>query len=150
MSEMSDDFKEIIDNFLVETDELIEKLGNDFIQLEADSEDTEIIHDIFRTVHSIKGTAGFLGFYNMQRVSHGMEDILNKLRHEEIKLTENITDVLYAGLDSLQVIVADVKEGDAEKSKTALPMSSNEYSMVTSVLETWFNGLFQLRIWALG
>lgn len=116
MSEMSDDFKEIIENFLVETNELIEKLSNDFVNFEEHSDDLEIVHDIFRTVHSIKGTAGFLGFYNMQHVSHGMEDILNKLRHEEIELTENIMDVLYVGLDSLQTIVADVEDGDSEKS----------------------------------
>jgi two-component system chemotaxis sensor kinase CheA len=116
MSEMSDDFKEIIDNFLVETNELIEKLSNDFIQLESHADDTEIVHEIFRTVHSIKGTAGFLGFANMQRVAHGMEDILNKLRHEEFELNPMLTDVLYSGLDHLQVIVEDVKSGNPEKS----------------------------------
>ena len=116
MSDMSDDFKEIIENFLIETNELIEKLSNDFLKLEQADGYLEIIHDIFRTVHSIKGTAGFLGFGNMQKVSHGMEDILNKLRHEEMELTEGITDVLYVGLDTLQVIISDVENGDAEAS----------------------------------
>jgi two-component system chemotaxis sensor kinase CheA len=114
MPEMSDDFKEIIENFLVETNELIEKLGNDFIQLEK-SGDSEVVHEVFRTVHSIKGTAGFLGFNNMQKVSHGMEDILNKLRHDEMKLNESIIDVLYLGLDHLQIIVTDVKADEPDK-----------------------------------
>jgi two-component system, chemotaxis family, sensor kinase CheA len=98
MSDMSDDLKEIIDNFLVETNELIESLASDFTKLESDKENIDLIHSIFRTVHSIKGTAGFLGFTKMQKVSHGMEDLLNKLRHEEIKLNEKMMDVFILGL----------------------------------------------------
>ena len=115
MSDMSDDLKEIIDNFLIETNELIETLTSDFVKLEADKENIELIHSIFRTVHSIKGTAGFLGFTKMQKISHGMEDLLNKLRHEEIKLNEKMMDVLYSGLDALQQIVVDVGDGNPEK-----------------------------------
>ena len=90
--------EEMLKEFLLETKELIEKLENDFVELESSPTDSDLLNEIFRSVHTIKGGAGMMGNENLQTVAHRMEDILNKLRKGESIITSDITDPLLAGL----------------------------------------------------
>ncbi len=110
-----DEMQEIIDDFLVEADELIDSLDNNFVKLETNTDDPELLNEIFRAAHTIKGTSSFLGFDQVTTLSHRMEDILNKLRKSEMQLSAEIMDVLLEALDNLKVLLDKVREKDTEE-----------------------------------
>jgi len=92
---------EIFESFVVETKETLEKLDLDLVQLESTPEDSDLLNEIFRSFHTIKGTSGFLGLVKMQALTHRLEDILNKLRKGEAKLNSQIMDGILGGYDAL-------------------------------------------------
>ena len=104
-----DEMQEIIGDFLIEADELIESLDNDFVKLESSPGDLDLLNEIFRAVHTIKGTSSFLGFELVTTLSHNLEDILNKLRKSEMTVTPEIMDILLEGLDILKVLLNNVR-----------------------------------------
>jgi len=110
-----DEMKEIIDDFLIEADELIASLDNNFVTLESSPDDLDLLNEIFRAVHTIKGTSSFLGFEQVTTLSHRMEDILNKLRKAEIKMSPEIMDVLLEALDLLKLLLDNVRNGIDEQ-----------------------------------
>lgn len=107
-----DEMREIIEDFLVEADELVASLDNNFVKLEASSDDSDLLNEIFRAAHTIKGTSSFLGFEHVTTLTHKMEDILNKLRKSEMSLTPKTMDVLLDALDVLKRLLDKVREGD--------------------------------------
>jgi len=109
-----EEMREIIDDFLVEADELIEALDNNFVKLETSPGDLDLLNEIFRAVHTIKGTSSFLGFEQVTTLAHKMEDILNKLRKSELTVTPQIMDVLLEGLDLLKLLLDTVRDGTNE------------------------------------
>ena len=82
--------QELLDGFLTETTELLEKLDDDLIVLEKASDDTELMNRIFRSIHTIKGASSFLGFDLLVKVAHKTEDVLNRLRKGELVGTGGI------------------------------------------------------------
>lgn len=100
---------EIINDFIIETEELIEALDNDLIALENSPDDLELINKIFRNVHTIKGAAGFLGYTKIVDVVHNSESILNMCRQGEVQVTSQINDVILKALDVLKVLLEDVR-----------------------------------------
>ncbi len=110
-----DEMQEIIDDFLIEADELISSLDNNLVELETQPENLDLLNEIFRAAHTIKGTSSFLGFEQVTGLTHKMEDILNKLRKSELKVTQGIMDLLLESLDILKVLIANVKEHKDEE-----------------------------------
>ncbi len=110
-----DEMKEIIDDFLIEADELIASLDNNFVTLESSPDDLDLLNEIFRAVHTIKGTSSFLGFEPVTTLSHKMEDILNRLRKAEIKVCPEIMDVLLEALDLLKLLLDNVRNNNDEQ-----------------------------------
>jgi len=110
-----DEMKEIVDDFLVEADELIESLDNNLVKLESASEDLDLLNEIFRAAHTIKGTSGFLGFEQVTTLTHKMEDILNKLRKYEMVVTPEIMDILLKSLDYLKLLLDNIRQGINEE-----------------------------------
>jgi len=110
-----DEMKEIIDDFLVEADELINSLDNNFVKLESSPGDLDLLNEIFRAAHTIKGTSSFLGFEQVTTLSHRMEDILNKLRKSEMVVTTEVMDLLLESLDLLKVLLDNVRSGSGEQ-----------------------------------
>ena len=110
-----DEMKEIIGDFLIEADELIASLDNNLVTLESSPEDLNLLNEIFRAVHTIKGTSSFLGFEQVTTLSHRMEDILNKLRKAEIKVCPEIMDVSLEALDLLKLLLDNVRNGIDEQ-----------------------------------
>ena len=92
----------IIDDFLVESYENLDRLDQDLIVLEEDPENREILANIFRTIHTIKGTAGFLNFGKLESLSHVGENLLSKLRDGELALTEERTSALLSMVDAIR------------------------------------------------
>ncbi|MGC9110017.1 MAG: chemotaxis protein CheW [Caldimicrobium sp.] len=106
--------EDILKDFLVEAKDGIAKMEEEFVELEKDKNNLEIIKSLFRTMHSLKGAAGFFGFKSLEGIAHFAEDILGKIRDGELEATEDIIDVLLKCLDEIKYIVAYLEENKTE------------------------------------
>lgn len=106
---MADEMDEIINEFILEAEEILEKLDPLFIELEQKGHDPEIINEIFRGMHTLKGAAGFLGFQKIVDVAHRAETILKKLREGEMTITPEITDAILKATDVLNLLINHIK-----------------------------------------
>lgn len=111
---IDDSMKEITNDFVQEALELLESLNENFIELEKHPENKEILNTIFRAAHTVKGSAGFLGFQNIVELAHSAENILNKLRQGEISLTSEMMDYLLNTMDILKSMIITVSETGSE------------------------------------
>jgi two-component system, chemotaxis family, sensor kinase CheA len=101
----------LLGEFLIESEELLQGMDHDLVTLEAGPEDEELLNRIFRALHTIKGTAGFLGLEPLVRLGHRAEDVLTNLRKGQIRLTQGIMDALLAARDQLGKMLADIRAG---------------------------------------
>lgn len=107
---MSDEMQEILTDFLTESNEMLEVLDQRFVTLESDPNNTDLLNEIFRAMHSMKGSAGFLGFNHLVDVAHRGENILNKLRQAEMAVSPAIISVILETIDVIKAIMADIRE----------------------------------------
>ncbi|MGD1023911.1 MAG: chemotaxis protein CheA [Candidatus Sulfotelmatobacter sp.] len=115
---MSDDLlndPSLIQEFLAESEEFLQRMDQDMVALEAAPHDAELLNRIFRALHTIKGTSGFLGLEPIVRLSHRAEDVLNALRKGEAQLSRPIIDALLAARDYLGKMLQDVREGGLQQ-----------------------------------
>ena len=110
MSFETNEMDDIINDFLTEASESLEQLDQKFMDLEKQPNDTALLNDIFRSIHTIKGAAGFLGFQQMVDVTHCTEDVLNKLRKGEMKVTPGIMDTILKSVDLIKLLLNNIKE----------------------------------------
>ena len=111
---MDNDFAQdpaLVNEFLVESEELLQRADQDLVALESAPQNEEVLNRIFRALHTIKGTSGFLGFDPIVRLSHRAEDVLNGLRRGEIRLTQPMMDALLQARDQLGRMLSDIREG---------------------------------------
>ena len=111
---MSDEMQEILNDFLTESNEMLEVLDQRFVTLESDPNNTDLLNEIFRAMHSMKGSAGFLGFNNLVDVAHRGENILNKLRQGEMAVNPAIISLILETIDVIKAIMADIRESGAD------------------------------------
>src|SRR5512138_3129180 len=104
--------QELIDGFLTESTELLEKLDDDLVALEKAPSDMELLNGIFRSIHTVKGASSFLGFDLLVKVTHKTEDVLNRLRKSELEVTPEIMDVILEAVDLVKILVNDIKNGE--------------------------------------
>jgi two-component system, chemotaxis family, sensor kinase CheA len=109
---MSDD--EIVKEFLIESHENLDRLDQDLIVLEKDPDNRDKLASIFRTIHTIKGTSGFLAFNQLEALTHAGENLLAKLRDGLLALTPEITTALLAMLDAVRQMLASIEATGAE------------------------------------
>lgn len=113
---MSDD--DIIKDFLVESNENLDGLDRDLVSLEKKPDDSSALAGVFRTIHTIKGTCGFLGFNKLEKVAHAGENLLTLLRDGRLKLTPEITTALLGMVDAIRVMLTAVQttgqDGESE------------------------------------
>ncbi|MCX6151016.1 MAG: chemotaxis protein CheA [Ignavibacteriales bacterium] len=109
------DMKEIFESFVIETKEILEKLDLNLVDLEKRSQDTELLNDIFRSFHTVKGTAGFLGLDKLTFLTHHAEDILNKLRKLEVLLDDEIMNAILLAYDSMKELVLHIESNKNEE-----------------------------------
>lgn len=105
-----EDIQEILEDFLVEAFELIEQLDQNLVELEARPEDLELLNSIFRVAHTIKGSSSFLNFDVLTHLTHHMEDVLNKARHGELKLTHHVMDVVLESIDLMKTLLHAIRD----------------------------------------
>jgi two-component system chemotaxis sensor kinase CheA len=104
------DMKEIVESFIVETKEILEKLDVDLVEMEKRPDDNELLNCVFRHFHTIKGTSSFLGLDKLTGVTHKGEDILNKLRKGEVSLNSTIMDSLLSAYDKMKALLNSIEE----------------------------------------
>jgi two-component system chemotaxis sensor kinase CheA len=109
------DLSEYKDEFLKETQEVLDNLNQTLLELEKEPNNQMFINEVFRGVHSLKGMAATMGFDKITTLSHEMEDILAKIRANEIKISINITDILFECLDALEDLVNEIAQGKEGK-----------------------------------
>lgn len=108
------EMKEILESFFIETREILEKLDIDLVELEKQPDNIELLNQIFRSFHTIKGTSGFFNLVKLQAVTHRCEDILNKLRKGEAKLNSSIMDAILLAYDSIKTLLNCIEENSNE------------------------------------
>ncbi len=109
---MADEVDEIIQDFLVETQELLDDLDQKFVELEKERENQQLLNDIFRSVHTIKGASGFLGFAQLVDITHKTENVLKKLKEGEMEATPEVMDVILKAVDAMKVLVGHIRAKD--------------------------------------
>ena len=104
---------DILRDFLVETAEHIDAAGEQLVRLERDPSDADMISSIFRLVHTIKGTCGFLGLARLAHVTHAAESLIGRLREGAPASAETVTLIL-STIDRIKSILADIEEKGEE------------------------------------
>ena len=109
-----DEFQEILQDFLVESFELVEKLDEDLVELESNPEDLELLNGIFRVAHTVKGASSFLNFDVLTHLTHHMENVLNKARHGELTITPDVMDVILESVDLMKALLETIRDTSAD------------------------------------
>ena len=105
---------EIIKEFLTESQEGLDQLDNKFVILEQHPEDRETLASIFRTVHTIKGTCGFLGFSRLEKLTHAGENLLSLLRDGKLRFTQEMASALLNMLDAVRVMLSAIEQSESD------------------------------------
>jgi two-component system chemotaxis sensor kinase CheA len=129
---MTDDMTDLVREFLGESRENLDQIDVDLVALEKSPEDGSIVARIFRTIHTIKGTCGFLGFAQLEAVSHAGENVLSALRDEEIAPTPAMTSVLLAMVDVIRDLLARIESTGEE--------GSGDYGVLIHQLTELYHG----------
>jgi two-component system chemotaxis sensor kinase CheA len=106
--------EEILKDFLVEAGENLDRLDQDLVRLEQSPGDQKIIGNVFRALHTIKGSSGFFAFKRLEKVAHAGESLLGKIRDGKLTLNADMVTTLLAALDRLREIVRGVEGTKAE------------------------------------
>ena len=109
-----DEFQEILQDFLIESFELIEQLDQDLVELESRPDDLELLNGIFRVAHTVKGASSFLNFDVLTHLTHHMEDVLNKARHGELSITPDVMDVILESIDLMKALLGVIRDTSAD------------------------------------
>ncbi|WP_243372823.1 chemotaxis protein CheA [Geotalea sp. SG265] len=107
--------QELLEGFLTESTELLEKLDDDLVTLEKSPADTDLLNCIFRSIHTVKGASSFLGFDLLVKVTHKTEDVLNRLRKGELSVNPEIMDVILEAVDLVKLLLSDIKGGEIQE-----------------------------------
>ena len=111
-----DDMQELLEDFLVESFELIEQIDHDLVELESNPDDLELLNRIFRVAHTVKGSSSFLNFDTLTELTHHMEDVLNKARHGELKITADVMDVVLKSVDMMKGLLVSIRDNGNDSS----------------------------------
>ncbi|MCK5201017.1 MAG: Hpt domain-containing protein, partial [Spirochaetales bacterium] len=99
---------EILSSFISETTEHLDNIEAKIVSLE-DNADSETINEIFRSIHTIKGVASFLGLNKIKNLSHALENLLDNIRDDKISISTNLIDILLEGCDTLNQIMDELE-----------------------------------------
>ena len=100
---------EIVKDFLIESNENLDRLDQELVKLESDPTSKDLLAGIFRTIHTIKGSCGFLGFARLEKVAHAGENLLSRLRDGALSLNAEITSGLLAMVDAVRKMLAEIQ-----------------------------------------
>ncbi|WP_138493957.1 chemotaxis protein CheA [Paenibacillus pinistramenti] len=105
------DMNQYLSMFIDEANDHLQALNENMLQLESNPEDIAIVQVIFRSAHTLKGMAATMGFEDLASLTHQMENVLDLVRNDKLKMQDFIFDTLFKSLDALQSMVQDIVEG---------------------------------------
>src|SRR5579884_4098924 len=106
--------KEILREFLIESNENLTRLDQEFVELEKRPKDSALLASIFRTIHTIKGTCGFLGLPRLGKITHVLENILSELRNGQRDLTPEVASISLEAVDAIRALLTAVETTGGE------------------------------------
>ena len=116
------DVSQYLEIFLDETNEHLQNLNTQILQLEQNPDDSDTVNEIFRAAHSLKGMAGTMGYKRMQNLTHDMENVFSEVRTGNIKVRPDMIDVLFQCLDALQEYTENIKNSADEGTNDNEPL----------------------------
>ncbi len=116
------DVSQYLEIFLDETNEHLQNLNTQILELEQDPENSDTVNEIFRAAHSLKGMAGTMGYKRMQNLTHDMENVFSEVRNGNIKVVPEMIDVLFQCLDALQEYTDNIKNSADEGTNDNEPL----------------------------
>lgn len=105
---------DLIAEFLTETNESLGELDLDLVRLEQNPNDKNLLSNIFRLMHTIKGTCGFLGLPRLEKVAHHAENVLGRFRDGELEVTPDYVTLIFESLDCIKGILGGIEETGQE------------------------------------
>lgn len=105
---------DLLSEFLTETSESLSVLDVALVNLEQNPNDPQILGNIFRLVHTIKGTCGFLGLPRLEHVAHAGENVLGKFRDGELEVTPDAVTLILQSIDRIKLILAHLEQNECE------------------------------------
>lgn len=105
---------ELLEEFLAEAGENLEIIDRGMVELEQNPDNAELLDGIFRAVHTIKGTCGFIGLPRLEKVAHGAENMLSMFREGELKPTPERVTLVLAAIDRIKIIVKGLETTEKE------------------------------------
>ncbi len=123
------DVSQYLDIFIDETSGHIQSLSDNIMELEKEPENKDVVNEIFRAAHSLKGMAGTMGFKRMQRLTHDMENVFQEVRNDNVKVNSALIDILFKCLDAIEGYLDTVKatSNEGEEENEALIKLLNDY-----------------------
>lgn len=109
-----DGMDEIVREFLIESNENLDQLDQDLVALESEPGSRELLSSVFRTIHTIKGTSGFLALSNLEAVAHVGENLLVELRDGKRDMDKQTADVLLMMVDTIRALLTQLEETGTE------------------------------------
>ncbi len=117
---LSDDMREIFNEFIAEAEDNLSKVEENLLELEKDPHNEEILNATFRAMHTLKGGAGFLGLQAIVETAHAAEDVLGKMRSGELTLTPEINDAILEAVDFIRNALPRYEAGEEVEVPTDL------------------------------
>lgn len=105
---------DLIVEFIAETNESLAVIDMDLLNLEQNPNDTELLSNIFRLMHTIKGTCGFLGLSRLEKVAHHAENVLGRFRDGDLEVTQDYVTLIFESIDRIKMIVGEIETTGAE------------------------------------
>jgi two-component system chemotaxis sensor kinase CheA len=123
------DVSQYLDIFIDETSGHIQSLSDNIMELEKEPENKDVVNEIFRAAHSLKGMAGTMGFKRMQRLTHDMENVFQEVRNDNVKVNSSLIDILFKCLDAIEAYLDTVKatSNEGTEENEALIKLLNDY-----------------------
>ena len=111
MSEIAEQYMGI---FIQEAKELLETIASSLLELEKNPEEPRILNEIFRAAHTLKGSSGMMGFTDLQKLAHKMEDVFDNIRKGSITPSSNLIDILFECVDAMERRINRLEKGEKE------------------------------------
>jgi two-component system, chemotaxis family, sensor kinase CheA len=105
---------DLLRDFLTESNEGLSQLDRDIVELERQPDSTELINRIFRAIHTIKGTCGFLDLVRLERVAHATESVLVLVRERKLAISRPVIDDVLAGVDAIKAVLQVIEATERE------------------------------------
>ncbi|MEC0123859.1 chemotaxis protein CheA [Paenibacillus pabuli] len=118
------DMNQYLSMFIDESNDHLQSLNENMLQLEGNPEDLGIVQVIFRSAHTLKGMAATMGFEDLASLTHKMENVLDLVRNEKLKMQDFIFDTLFKSLDALETMVQDITQGGEGKADVSSIVAS--------------------------